>query len=197
MIDAGEGWICPGFVDTAMIAPVVGAFDDPAVASALSPASRPARAEEIAAAGISGGVGAGLGAHTGIATPPVWSFGTEEQHERFLRPAIAGERIAALQRTNAEILDQRPASVVASSFWACAGSTAWTSARIWSSEAMPVALKLAFDAVTIVPAMRNATSTAAERAAGRELGSATAVAAPAMNGLSAEYPAKMDPGGML
>lgn len=41
--------VCPGFVDTAMIAPVVGAFDDPAVASALSPASRPARAEEIAA----------------------------------------------------------------------------------------------------------------------------------------------------
>ena len=53
-------------------------------------------AEEIAAAGISGGVGAGLGAHTGIATPPVWAFGTDDQHERFLRPAIAGERIAAL-----------------------------------------------------------------------------------------------------
>lgn len=41
--------VCPGFVDTPMIAPVVGAFDDPAVASALSPAARPARAEEIAA----------------------------------------------------------------------------------------------------------------------------------------------------
>jgi NAD(P)-dependent dehydrogenase (short-subunit alcohol dehydrogenase family) len=41
--------VCPGFVDTAMIAPVVGAFDDPAVAAALSPASRPAKAEEIAA----------------------------------------------------------------------------------------------------------------------------------------------------
>ena len=53
-------------------------------------------AEEIAAAGMSGGVGAGIGAHTGIATPPVWSFGTDEQHERFLRPAIAGEKIAAL-----------------------------------------------------------------------------------------------------
>jgi acyl-CoA dehydrogenase len=53
-------------------------------------------AEEIAAAGMCGGVGAGLGAHTGIATPPVWNFGTDEQHERFLRPAIAGERIAAL-----------------------------------------------------------------------------------------------------
>jgi acyl-CoA dehydrogenase len=53
-------------------------------------------AEELAAAGASGGVGAGLGAHTGIATPPVFNFGTAEQHARFLRPAIAGERIAAL-----------------------------------------------------------------------------------------------------
>ena len=53
-------------------------------------------AEELAAAGAGGGVGAGLGAHTGIATPPVWKFGTPDQHERFLRPAIAGRRIAAL-----------------------------------------------------------------------------------------------------
>jgi len=53
-------------------------------------------AEELAAAGACGGVGAGLGAHTGIATPPVFNFGTTEQHERFLRPAIAGDRIAAL-----------------------------------------------------------------------------------------------------
>jgi acyl-CoA dehydrogenase len=53
-------------------------------------------AEELAASGASGGVGAGLGAHTGIATPPIYRFGTPEQHERFLRPAIAGEKIAAL-----------------------------------------------------------------------------------------------------
>ncbi len=53
-------------------------------------------AEELAAAGASGGVGAGLGAHTGIATPPIHRFGSPEQHERFLRPAIAGERIGAL-----------------------------------------------------------------------------------------------------
>ena len=53
-------------------------------------------AEEIAAAGISGGVGAGLGAHTGIATPPIFKFGTPEQQERWLRPAIRGEKIAAL-----------------------------------------------------------------------------------------------------
>jgi acyl-CoA dehydrogenase len=53
-------------------------------------------AEELAASGASGGVAAGLGAHTGIATPPIFNFGTPEQHERFLRPAIRGERIAAL-----------------------------------------------------------------------------------------------------
>ncbi len=53
-------------------------------------------AEELAAGGASGGVGAGLGAHTGIATPPIYKFGNPEQHERFLRPAIAGEKIGAL-----------------------------------------------------------------------------------------------------
>ena len=53
-------------------------------------------AEELAASGASGGVAAGLGAHTGIATPPIFRFGTPDQHERFLRPAIAGERIGAL-----------------------------------------------------------------------------------------------------
>ena len=40
--------VCPGFIDTPMIAPVVGAFDDPAVASALTPMARPGRPEEIA-----------------------------------------------------------------------------------------------------------------------------------------------------
>jgi acyl-CoA dehydrogenase len=41
-------------------------------------------------------VAAGLGAHTGIATPPIWKFGTEDQKERYLIPAIRGEKIAAL-----------------------------------------------------------------------------------------------------
>jgi acyl-CoA dehydrogenase len=51
--------------------------------------------EELARSG-SGGVSAGIGAHVGIATPPVWKFGTDDQKERFLAPAIRGERIAAL-----------------------------------------------------------------------------------------------------
>jgi acyl-CoA dehydrogenase len=51
--------------------------------------------EELPRAG-SGGLSAGIGAHVGIATPPVWKFGTDDQKRRFLRPAIRGERIAAL-----------------------------------------------------------------------------------------------------
>ncbi|HTX08679.1 MAG TPA: SDR family oxidoreductase [Solirubrobacteraceae bacterium] len=41
--------VCPGFVDTPMIAPVIGVFDDATTAAALAPAGRPARPEEIAA----------------------------------------------------------------------------------------------------------------------------------------------------
>jgi acyl-CoA dehydrogenase len=52
-------------------------------------------AEELSRAG-SGGVSAGIGAHASIATPPVWKFGTEDQKQRYLAPAIRGEKIAAL-----------------------------------------------------------------------------------------------------
>ena len=54
--------------------------------------------EELSRCG-SGGVAAGIGAHIGIATPPVWKFGTEEQKQRYLVPAIRGEKIAALAIT--------------------------------------------------------------------------------------------------
>jgi len=51
--------------------------------------------EELSRGG-SGGLAAGIGAHTGIATPPIWRFGSEDQKQRFLAPGIRGERIAAL-----------------------------------------------------------------------------------------------------
>jgi acyl-CoA dehydrogenase len=51
--------------------------------------------EELARIG-SGGTAAGIGAHTNIATPPIWKFGTEDQHQRYLIPAITGEKIGAL-----------------------------------------------------------------------------------------------------
>src|SRR6202047_1705119 len=51
--------------------------------------------EEMARTG-SGGTAAGIGAHINIATPPIWKFGSEEQKQRYLVPAIRGERIGAL-----------------------------------------------------------------------------------------------------
>jgi acyl-CoA dehydrogenase len=51
--------------------------------------------EEMARIG-SGGAAAGIGAHINIATPPIWKFGDEQQKQRYLVPAIAGERIGAL-----------------------------------------------------------------------------------------------------
>jgi acyl-CoA dehydrogenase len=54
--------------------------------------------EEMARCG-SGGVSAGIGAHVAIATPPIYKFGTEEQKQRWLVPAIRGEKVAALAIT--------------------------------------------------------------------------------------------------
>jgi acyl-CoA dehydrogenase len=54
--------------------------------------------EEMSRCG-SGGVAAGIGAQVAIATPPIWKFGTEEQKQRWLVPAIKGEKIAALAIT--------------------------------------------------------------------------------------------------
>ena len=54
--------------------------------------------EEMARCG-SGGVAAGIGAHAGIAAPPIYKFGTEEQKQRWLVPAIKGEKICALAIT--------------------------------------------------------------------------------------------------
>jgi acyl-CoA dehydrogenase len=55
-------------------------------------------AEELARCG-SGGVAAGIGAHVGIATPPIARFGSGAQRERWLAPAIRGEKIGALAIT--------------------------------------------------------------------------------------------------
>lgn len=43
-----------------------------------------------------GGVPMAIGVQTDMATPPILQFGTKDQHERFLRPALEGKKIAAI-----------------------------------------------------------------------------------------------------
>ena len=52
-------------------------------------------AEEIVHAN-SGGLTMGVAVHTDMATPPIHLFGTEEQKQRYLVPAIKGEKISCL-----------------------------------------------------------------------------------------------------
>jgi alkylation response protein AidB-like acyl-CoA dehydrogenase len=52
-------------------------------------------AEEIVHAN-SGGLTMGVAVHTDMATPPVHLFGTEDQKQRYLVPAIKGEKISCL-----------------------------------------------------------------------------------------------------
>jgi acyl-CoA dehydrogenase len=51
--------------------------------------------EELARCG-SGGVAAGIGAHIAIASTPLYNFGSEEQRQRWLKPAIKGDLVVAL-----------------------------------------------------------------------------------------------------
>jgi alkylation response protein AidB-like acyl-CoA dehydrogenase len=52
-------------------------------------------AEEMAGAAC-GGLSMGVAVHTDMATPPVHLFGTEEQKQAYLVPAIRGEKISCL-----------------------------------------------------------------------------------------------------
>jgi citronellyl-CoA dehydrogenase len=52
-------------------------------------------AEEMTKANC-GGLGMGIAVHTDMATPPILAFGTEEQKQRYLAPAIRGEKISCL-----------------------------------------------------------------------------------------------------
>ncbi len=57
--------------------------------------------EELANCG-SFGVNTGVAVQLGMATPPILKFGTEEQKQRYLVPAINGDRIACLGITEPE-----------------------------------------------------------------------------------------------
>ncbi len=57
--------------------------------------------EELAKCG-SFGVNTGVAVQIGMATPPILAFGTEEQKQKYLVPAIKGEKIACLGITEPE-----------------------------------------------------------------------------------------------
>lgn len=82
-------------------------------------------AEELSRAG-SGGVGMAVAVHTEMATPPVLRFGTEEQKQRFLVPAIRGEQIAALAITEpgagSDVSGIRTRAVQDGADWVISGS---------------------------------------------------------------------------
>ncbi len=52
-------------------------------------------AEELTHSG-SGGLAMGVAVHTDMATPPILAFGTEDQKQRYLVPAVRGELISCL-----------------------------------------------------------------------------------------------------
>jgi acyl-CoA dehydrogenase len=52
-------------------------------------------AEELSFSG-SGGLAMGVAVHTDMATPPILQFGTEEQKQEYLVPALRGEKISCL-----------------------------------------------------------------------------------------------------
>jgi acyl-CoA dehydrogenase len=80
--------------------------------------------EELGRCG-SGGLAAGIGAHVEIATPPIFAFGDPDQRERYLRPAIAGTKIAALAITEpgagSDVAALRTAAVEADGGWVVNG----------------------------------------------------------------------------
>ncbi len=82
-------------------------------------------AEEMARCG-SGGVGMAISVHTEMATPPILKFGTEEQRQRYLVPAIRGERIAALgitePDTGSDVASVRTRAVQHGGGWRINGS---------------------------------------------------------------------------
>ncbi|GAC1339494.1 MAG: acyl-CoA dehydrogenase family protein [Candidatus Dormibacteria bacterium] len=82
-------------------------------------------AEEMARCN-SGGVGMAIAVHTEMATPPILRFGTEAQKQRYLVPAIRGERIAALgitePDTGSDVAQVRCRAERTSSGWRINGS---------------------------------------------------------------------------
>jgi alkylation response protein AidB-like acyl-CoA dehydrogenase len=82
-------------------------------------------AEEMARVG-SGGVGMAVAVQAEMATPPILRFGTEEQKQRYLAPAIRGEKIACLGITEpgagSDVANIQTAAIRDGEGWVISGS---------------------------------------------------------------------------
>ena len=81
--------------------------------------------EEMARVG-SGGVGMAVAVQAEMATPPILRFGTEEQKQRYLAPAIRGEKIACLGITEpgagSDVASIQAAAIRDGEGWVISGS---------------------------------------------------------------------------
>ncbi|HEX6021112.1 MAG TPA: acyl-CoA dehydrogenase family protein, partial [Solirubrobacter sp.] len=86
-------------------------------------------AEELSFSG-SGGMAMGIEVHTDMATPPILQFGTEEQKQRYLVPAIKGEKISCLGITEpdagSDVSGIRTRAVRDGDEWVINGAKMWT-----------------------------------------------------------------------
>jgi acyl-CoA dehydrogenase len=112
-----------------------GGDDDPVAAAVFT--------EELARCG-SGGLAAGIGAHIGIALPPIWRFGTEEQKQRYLVPGLRGELIAALAITEpdagSDVAGVRTRAVPVDGGWLVNGSKTFITGGV-RADVLVTALK--------------------------------------------------------
>jgi acyl-CoA dehydrogenase len=112
-----------------------GGDEDPVAAAVFT--------EELARCG-SGGLAAGIGAHIGIALPPIWRFGTEEQKQRYLVPGIRGELIAALAITEpdagSDVAGVRTRAVPVDGGWLVNGSKTFITGGV-RADVLVTALK--------------------------------------------------------
>jgi len=91
--------------------------------------------EEFARAG-SAGVSASLGAHKDLATLYVYNFGNDEQHRRWLGPALRGELVGALAVTEpdagSDVAGIRARAVREGSDWVLNGSKIFITNGAWA-----------------------------------------------------------------
>jgi acyl-CoA dehydrogenase len=116
-----------------------GGDDDPVAAAVFT--------EELARCG-SGGLAAGIGAHIGIALPPIWRFGTEEQKQRYLVPGIRGELIAALAITEpdagSDVAGVRTSAMPVDGGWLVNGSKTFITGGV-RADVLVCAVRTTFD----------------------------------------------------